>query len=117
MRILVFGGWGQLGADLASATEGRHELVRPTRDRADVTDPQAVAAEVSAAAPHAVVDAAAFHKVELCEEDPNRSFAVNAVGALNVARACRSVGARAVFVSTDYVFDGENPQGYVEDAG
>ncbi len=116
MRILVFGGWGQLGADLASAAEGRHDLIRPTREQADVTDPEAVAAEVAAAVPHAVIDAAAFHKVELCEEDPTRSFAVNAVGALNVARACRVVGARAVFVSTDYVFDGENPGGYVEDA-
>jgi dTDP-4-dehydrorhamnose reductase len=116
MRILVFGGWGQLGADLASATAGRHDLIRPTRGQADVTDPEAVAAQVAAAAPHAVIDAAAFHKVELCEEDPTRSFAVNSVGALNVARACRVVGARAVFVSTDYVFDGESPHGYVEDA-
>jgi dTDP-4-dehydrorhamnose reductase len=116
MRILVFGGWGQLGTDLAAAGAARgHELIRPTRAEADVTDAGAVEATVAAGRPDAVVDAAAFHKVELCEQEPERSFAVNAAGALHAARAARSVGARSVFVSTDYVFDGEKPHGYDED--
>lgn len=115
MRILLFGGSGQLGSDLRIAAEGRHELVVPSHAEADVTDPGAVVRAVEAAAPDAVVNAAAFHKVERCEEDPTTTFAVNAVGALNVARAARAAGARCVFVSTDYVFDGERPSGYVED--
>jgi dTDP-4-dehydrorhamnose reductase len=115
MRLLVFGGWGQLGTDLASAAEGRHQLVRPARTDADVTDLDAVRRVVAEAGPNAVVDAAAFHKVEVCEQDPATTFAVNAVGALNVARAARESGARCVYVSSDYVFDGTNPHGYVED--
>lgn len=115
MRILVFGGSGQLGADLLIAAEGRHELVRPSHAEADVTDPEAVARAVEAAGPDAIVNAAAFHKVERCEEDPATTFAVNAIGALHVARAARSAGARCVFVSTDYVFDGERASGYAED--
>ena len=115
MRLLVFGGWGQLGSDLAKVAEGRHELIRPARKEADVTDAPAVQSEASRHHPDVVVDAAAFHKVELCEEDPLRSFAVNSVGALNVARAARAAGARCVFVSSDYVFDGDNPKGYAED--
>jgi len=115
MRIVAFGAWGQLGADLAHAAAGRHELIRPTHSDADVTDAGAVERVVGEHRPDAVLNAAAFHKVELCEEDPEQSFAVNALGALHVARAARDSGARSVFVSTDYVFDGENPHGYAED--
>jgi dTDP-4-dehydrorhamnose reductase len=115
MRVLVFGGWGQLGSDLANAAEGRAELIRPTHADVDVADPEAVDRAIAEQRPDVVVNAAAFHKVELCEEDPRRSFAVNSLGALNVARAARRSGARCVYVSTDYVFDGENPHGYTED--
>jgi len=115
VRLLVFGGWGQLGTELAMATEGRHELIRPTRDEADVTEPAEVEAAVRVAAPDVVVDTAAFHKVERCQVDPATAIAVNTVGAVNVARAAVGAGARAVFVSTDYVFDGEKGIGYAED--
>jgi dTDP-4-dehydrorhamnose reductase len=115
MRIVFFGASGQLGSDFLKVAAGRHQVVAPRHADADVTDPEAVARAVDAERPDAVVDAAAFHKVELCEEDPLRSFHVNAVGAWNVGRAARAVGARAVFVSSDYVFDGENPHGYAED--
>src|SRR5213079_2737185 len=93
----------------------RHEWNRPPHSEVDVTDAAAVERVVAAERPDAAIDAAAFHKVELCEEDPLRSFQVNSVGAWNVARAARAHGARAVFVSSDYVFDGENPHGYAED--
>jgi dTDP-4-dehydrorhamnose reductase len=115
MKILVFGGWGQLGSDLALAAAGRHELIKPRHADLDVTDADGVSKLVTADRPDAVVNAAAFHKVELCEEDPVRAFAVNAVGALNVARATRASGARTVFISTDYVFDGKRPGGFSED--
>lgn len=115
MRLLVFGGWGQLGTELARSAEGSHELIRPARAEADVTDAAAVDAAVLAAAPDVVVNAAAFHKVERCQDDPATAVAVNTVGAVNVARAAAGAGARAVFVSTDYVFDGEKGIGYTED--
>ena len=115
MRLLVFGGWGQFGTELVLAAEGRHELIRPTHLEADVTDGGAVEAAVRAVRPDAVVNAAAFHRVERCEEDPGTAMAVNTVGAVNVARAAAGAGARAVLVSSDYVFDGEKGIGYAED--
>jgi dTDP-4-dehydrorhamnose reductase len=115
MKLFVLGGWGQLGSDLALAAEGRHEVVRPRRTEADVTDGDAVAAAILAHRPDAVLDLAAFHKVELCEQDPETTFRVNSVGAIHTARAARASGARFVFVSSDYVFDGERPGGYAED--
>jgi len=115
VRLLLIGGWGQLGTDLALAAEGRHEIIRPRHAELDVTDAAGCTSFLEAVRPDVVVNAAAFHKVELCEQDPGRAFAVNAVGAWNVARAARVVGARAVYVSTDYVFDGEQVGGYRED--
>jgi dTDP-4-dehydrorhamnose reductase len=116
MRLLVFGGWGQLGSDLALAAQGRHEMVRPRREEVDVTDAGAVEAVAADLGPDVVVEAAAFHRVDQCETDPASAFAVNALGALNVARAARRAGARCVYIGTDYVFDGSRRQGYAEDA-
>ena len=115
MRLLVLGGWGQLGSELAGVAKGRHELIRPPRADVDITDRRAVERVVEEVRPHAVIDAAAFHKVEECEERPDAAFAVNAVGAWNVGRASDRVGARCMFVSSDYVFDGEEARGYGED--
>jgi dTDP-4-dehydrorhamnose reductase len=115
VNLLVLGGWGQLGTDLARVAEGRHQVIRPPRSDVDVRDAAAVARAAQEARPDAIMNLAAFHKVELCEQDPETSFAVNAVGAWNSARAARSVGARSVFVSSDYVFDGEQAGGYAED--
>ena len=115
MRLLVFGGWGQLGTEIARAAEGSHELIRPTREETDVTDAAAVADAVRDAGPDVVVNAAAFHKVEACEEDPATALTVNAIGAIRVSRAAAGAGARAVFLSSDYVFDGEKGIGYAED--
>lgn len=115
MKLLVLGGWGQLGTDLAMVVEGRHDLVRPARADVDVTDQAAVQAAVTDHRPEAVLDLAAFHKVELCEQEPETALRVNSVGAWNVAVAAGTVGARCVFVSSDYVFDGERRGGYAED--
>ena len=69
MRLLLFGGWGQLGTDLAAAAD-RHEVVRPRHVDVDVTDADEVRDAVARARPDAVIDAAALHKVEACEADP-----------------------------------------------
>jgi dTDP-4-dehydrorhamnose reductase len=114
-RLLVFGGWGQLGSDLARVVEGRHELVRPRRGETDVTDAERVALEIERVGPDVVINAAAFHKVELCELDPATAFAVNDSAARNVASAAAQAGVRSVFISTDYVFGGEKREPYVED--
>jgi dTDP-4-dehydrorhamnose reductase len=114
MRLLVLGGWGQLGSDLAVAARG-HEVDRPRHADVDVTDPTAVRAAVERARPDVVVDLAAFHRLDRCEADPGAAFAVNAEGALHVARAAAEAGARMVYASTDYVFDGASEAGYAED--
>jgi dTDP-4-dehydrorhamnose reductase len=115
VRILIFGGWGQLGSDLVAAAAGLHEVIRPRHREVDIADPGAVLGVARDLRPDVLINAAAYHKVELCEQYPDRAFAVNAVGAAHVAQAAAAVRARCVYISTDYVFDGENPQGYSED--
>jgi len=74
----------------------------------DVTDEASVASAVLSAEPDWVLNTAAFHRVDDCEVNPTLTFAVNAIGALNVARAAADVGSGVVFYSTDYVFGGED---------
>ena len=113
MKIAIFGIEGQLGRDLADALAA-HDVIAATEARADVTDAAAVTAIVDEARPQWVVNAAAMTHVDRCEDEAREAFAVNAVGAGNVARACAAVGARLLHVSTDYVFDGTKGAPYVE---
>jgi dTDP-4-dehydrorhamnose reductase len=116
MKALVFGGWGQLGTDLAAVAGQRgHELVRPRHAEVDITDREGVLASAREHRPHVVITTAAFHKMDQTEADPVRTFLVNTIGARYVAEAARVVGARVVYISTDYVFDGERFHGYTED--
>ncbi len=96
---------------------GRRGLSRPSAlGHADieVADLDSVRAALAAHRPDAVLNTAAFHNMPQCEERPGRAFAVNAVGALNLARAAAELGARNVYFSTDYVFDGAKGEPYVE---
>jgi dTDP-4-dehydrorhamnose reductase len=116
VKVAVIGPRGQLGSALCEAFRRRAvDCVELDHGRVEVTDPQSVLVALRDARPAAVVNTAAFHKVDACEEDPRRAFQVNALGALHVARACREAGARCVYVSTDYVFDGAKAEPYREE--
>lgn len=112
-RILIAGGGGMLGTDLALALAGRPVTVLP-RAELDITDPDAVAAAV--AGHDVVVNAAAYTAVDAAETDEDAAYAVNALGAGNLAAAAAAVGARIVQFSTDYVFDGTAREPYPESA-
>jgi dTDP-4-dehydrorhamnose reductase len=112
----VVGAQGQLGSALCGVLhEAGDDCVALDHDRLEVTEPDSVRAALREVGAEAVVNTAAFHKVDACEDDPKRAFEVNALGALHVARACREAGARCVYISTDYVFDGAKPDPYAED--
>ena len=111
MRYLVVGAGGMLGTDLQTALSGR-EVTALTRSRLDVTDASAVAAAV--AGHGVVINASAYTKVDDAESHESDAFAVNAVGAGNLATAAAAAGAKLVQVSTDYVFDGAATTPYAE---
>ncbi len=113
MRVLITGAGGQVGHELVDSF-GAHEVVACTAARLDVTDRDAVLAAVGSIRPEVVIHAAAWTAVDACEGDPDRAFTVNALGTRHVAEAARRFGARVVYFSTDYVFDGESARPYVE---
>lgn len=115
-EVLILGATGQLGSDLVRAAKANGIPVSPASfERVDVTDPAALAKTFEVAKPRAVVNSAAFHQVDKCEEDPLEAFRVNAVGALHVSRAARAVGARVLYISTDYVFGGSHAGSWSEE--
>lgn len=134
MRVVVTGAVGQLGRDLTEALSGRvpvgglagdprtgsigerepNEVVGTDLPELDITDRDAVIRFVTDSHPDVVVHGAAFTAVDLCESEPDRAFAVNAIGTRNVKEAARAVDAHLVYISTDYVFDGTSPRPYVE---
>lgn len=115
MRVAIFGVGGQLGRAVAAVLESAHDVVSVDHDRADIRHAGAVEDVVRSAKPDWVVNGAAMTHVDRCENEPLAAFETNALGARNVARACKAAGARMVHVSTDYVFDGEKAGAYTEE--
>ena len=115
-RIAIFGSTGQLGSDLVDVLRGSgsFDVVPFTHDDADCTDAAAVRRVLSGARPQFVINCAAFVRVDDCEDHAEEAFRVNAIGALNIAKACAELEALCVYVSTDYVFDGTKATPYVE---
>jgi dTDP-4-dehydrorhamnose reductase len=107
MRIFLLGANGQLGSDLGRTFASREwEVIPSVRSVLDVCNAEQLEAGVSAAEPDLVVNTTALHKVDECEIQPDRAFAVNATAPLNLARICEKIGATLVHFSSDYVFDG-----------
>jgi len=112
--ILVVGAAGQVGGALCDRLGGERVLATVRGEapagalHLDLEEPDGAARVVREARPRAVVLAAGFTWVDGCERDPPRAYRVNRDGPRAVARAARAVGARTVYFSTEYVFDGEN---------
>jgi dTDP-4-dehydrorhamnose reductase len=115
MRIVITGGGGMLGSDVQrAAEEAGHDTYALTRAQLDITDPGAVSEAIGEAAPDAVINCAAWTDVDGAESRERDAAAINGAGAGNVAAAAAAAGAWIVHVSTDYVFDGEKSDAYVE---
>lgn len=116
MNVAVLGANGQLGTDVVRALEGAAGYaVSPfTHDQIEVADAESVRSGLGRVRPDLVVNCAAFHRVDECEERPAEAMRVNALGALHVARVCASLNAVCVYISTDFVFGGQNRGPYAE---
>ena len=115
MKILVIGANGQLGTDLVSSLpQAGHEVIPATRETLDIRYPDQAKRALEKSQPGLVINTAAFHNVELCEDEPAEAMLVNgtAVGAL--ARECSQRGCKLLHISTDFVFGGEKRTPYKE---
>jgi dTDP-4-dehydrorhamnose reductase len=116
MKVVVFGASGLLGKALARAWRG-DELVGLTSRDADIRDADAVRRVLDATRPDWIVLSAAYTDVDGCERKPELAFSVNRDGAVNVAAAAKEAGARLLFLSSDYVFDGRKTTPYATSDG
>lgn len=114
MKVMVTGARGMLGTDICAALSAQHEVRGVDLEDFDITDPGATRAAVASCRPELVIHCAAWTDVDGCERDPERAFRHNAGGTWHVASACAEAGARLVYISTDFVFDGEKREPYTE---
>ncbi len=116
MKAMILGASGLLGKVLMREWHGDEVAGLGSRD-ADIRDARQVREVVEKTRPDWIVLAAAYTDVDGCESHPELAFAVNRDGPVNVAQAARLVGAKLLFLSSDYVFDGKKTSPYeVEDA-
>jgi dTDP-4-dehydrorhamnose reductase len=116
MKVAVIGANGQLGSDIVDAFVSQGDETRSlTHGDIELSDLQSVRSCLSSHPCSVVVNTAAMHHVENCERDPQQAFAVNAVGARNLAIVAQDLDAILIHISTDYVFDGRKREPYVEE--
>jgi dTDP-4-dehydrorhamnose reductase len=113
MRILLFGATGQLAQELMKALTA-DEVIGLTHAQVDIRDVDAVEKCAERYPADCVVNAAAFHRVDDCEDEVAMSFAVNAVAVMNLVQLANRLRASLVHFSTNYVFDGSERRPYLE---
>lgn len=116
MQIVIIGGNGQVGSDLAQRFRDRNEnVVALTRGDLDVAEALSFREKLARHHPDVIVNCSVYHPVDECEANPEQSFAINATAVRNLALVARDLGAALVHFSSDYVFDGESGRPYCEE--
>jgi dTDP-4-dehydrorhamnose reductase len=115
MKILIAGSHGMLGTDLVETMQPGHDIRGIDLAQVDITHLDQCIAAAEEYRPDVIINAAAFTRVDDCETNPGLAFLVNGDGAGNLARSAAVSGAVLVHFSTDYVFDGLKPEGYLEE--
>jgi dTDP-4-dehydrorhamnose reductase len=114
-KVLITGAEGQVGSELLATAPRSWEVIPCGSKDLDVTRSEMVKSVIDRERPSTVIHAAAYTDVDRAEREVDRAEAVNAVGAANVATAASAVGARMIYLSTDFVFDGAKGSPYLPD--
>lgn len=111
MRVLVTGADGQLGYDVIKRLEQSNiEYFGTDLDTLDITNKDQVKRVIRDYNPDVVIHCAAYTAVDKAEDEKELCYAVNVLGTKYIAEACKEIDAKMVYISTDYVFDGEGDQ-------
>ncbi|WP_411348089.1 dTDP-4-dehydrorhamnose reductase [Paenibacillus sp. WLX2291] len=115
MKVLVTGASGQLGVDTVAVLERKgHIVLGCDRHQLDITNLEQCQQVLGKFAPDVVIHCAAYTAVDAAESDVDGAYLVNATGSRNIAVAAEAVQAKMIYVSTDYVFDGQSMIPYHE---
>ena len=116
MKVLVTGVKGQLGYDVVNELEKRgHTAIGTDVEEMDITDEGKVREVLDAEKPGAVIHCAAYTAVDAAEDNVELCRKINAEGTENIAKACKELGCKLLYVSTDYVFNGEGERPWEPD--
>ena len=117
MRVMVTGAAGQLGYDVIKRlNELGIEAKGTDIQDLDLTKQDEVIASIAAYKPDAVVHCAAYTAVDLAEDEREKCALINVEASRNVAMGCKHIGAKMVYISTDYVFDGQGEEPFEEES-
>lgn len=115
--IIITGAAGQLGSDVVSELRHRKiDYMGIDKRNVDITDKEAVRSFLILHKPSGIIHCAAYTAVDAAEEDVDLCMRVNAGGTENIANACREINAKMLYISTDYVFDGQGNMPYETDS-
>jgi dTDP-4-dehydrorhamnose reductase len=114
MKILILGYKGMLGHELVEEFKNNHELVLWDREQIDISKKEDVMEKIGELKPDVVINAAAYTAVDKAESEKDLVYKVNGCAVGFLATICKEINALLVHFSTDYVFDGENHNGYKE---
>jgi len=113
MRVVLTGSGGMLGHAVIDAFSG-HEMIGFRSADLDVTDLDGVMDRIRTVKPDLVIHGAAFTDVDRCESETEKAYLVNGLGARNVAMACEEIKCPLIYISSDYVFNGQKGSPYDE---
>ena len=114
MKIAIIGAKGMLGRELCDALRQQHDITAWDIDEIDITDRPSTRQKLQELEPELILNSAAFVDVDRCETDPDTAWRINALGSQNLALAAQDLGSALLYISTDYVFDGESTNDYDE---
>lgn len=120
MKIALIGSTGQLGTDIIRANNEdnfNYEIFELSHDKIEITNFENSYNILKEIAPDLVINTAAFHKVDDCEEDQEKAYKINTIGIRNIGIICNRIESSIMHISTDYVFDGkkkDKSKGYTE---
>ena len=114
MKIMIIGAGGQLGSELVNILQDDN-IIPLTHLDIEITDYQQMNDIISTNLPDIVINTSAYHRVDECEDNIEKSFSVNAFAVRNLAMICSELNTPLVHFSTDYVFGGEKKTPYAED--
>jgi len=113
MKVMVLGAKGMLGQDLVPILQEEHEVFPYGHEDLDITKREEVWGAIKELRPDLVINCAAYTDVDKAESEREKAYAVNALGAQNIALACADFKAVLLQISTDYVFDGQKRTPYL----
>jgi len=114
MKILITGGKGLVGSHLTKILSEKYNVISTGREEVDIVNYEKSLDFIKNIKPEVIIHCAAFSNVDGCEVEQEKAYKVNSIGTLNISKICQEVKSKLIYISTDFVFNGEKKKPYSE---